>query len=646
MEKTRKTLSKYQILEKKYLAKIDSFTKEKEVENILSSFAHADTYVLRSSRLETANYDPKWLSQIENCLPDISYIIANPRKNTKTVTDIVPIELAKKTNGESVRHLASHTQYVKEVSPKGDIIPNKILNIGSDDDYHTYENKFIATLIRQLVIFVEKRYDFMKKYAPLKERNVLMYKTRAAIEGMDVNIETKISITKAAPEKKLGETNEYMEHIEEIRKYVRYFYNSDFMKLFKNEKDIHGAILQTNIIRKNPKYHKCYRLYKYLQTYSSAGIDLKVQEEYVNLNPDEIAELHKLGLVTFLAANPFNPSPLELVKERTHKVKILKSHDDDVFIYGPLDYNDVEFVRVDKKYLEERRKNENLSKLLRYPTKEEAIYQKDIKDARMALDEDEKSLSELLKRKRKEQREFDIRQAKLDAEEEARLEEARRLEAERIAHNEATLIELERERIRLEALRDEEELAKNIAKANEEAVEVKEEPIVEVEEPPIKKKEISKPKKIITRDKVIEKAEEIKKAIEINLGERKENMEKIKDIIIENEEKFAKAISNSQNREEIESIDDIKEINETSIDETKIIESSIIEEIKGEEVKEEIKEDEAPHKIREKALPKKEVKPTEEIVSEEEEEVEEIITPLFGPEAINRKPKNKKKWKK
>ena len=39
------------------------------------------------------------------------------------------------------------------------------------------------------------------------------------------------------------------------------------MKKLKTEKDVHNPIIQTNIIRKNPLYHHCYEVYKFIERY-------------------------------------------------------------------------------------------------------------------------------------------------------------------------------------------------------------------------------------------------------------------------------------------------------------------------------------------------------------------------------------------
>ena len=429
-KKKKVTLSKYQKSNKKLKERLATFVKHDKTSNeILDALNHGENKYLRSHRIETTNYDPKWLTMIEDCIPELGEIIKNPRKVTQTVTDIVPVELAKKTNAESVRHLASHTQYVKSVDEYGNVTPNKVLNIGTDDNYFIYENKFIATLVKRLVVFVEKRYEFLTKYVPLKETDVLMYKTRSIVDGSIVEIETKVKITKNAEDDvKGGSTTAYIKRIERVRNYILYYLGSDFMKMFKNEKDVTGQILQTNIIRKNKNYHKCYLLYRYITGYNQLGIDYKVKEEYVAYTENQMKEINNLGLSAFLATDHNGPSHLALEKQKKYKPRILTSIDDEPFVYGPVINKPIQYIRCDEQYFLDQEKSLNEIKLR--PTKEEAEYQKEDAEKKKKLEEEKKRVAALKKRREQELKEFKKKREAM------REEKRKQAEAERIRKEE------------------------------------------------------------------------------------------------------------------------------------------------------------------------------------------------------------------
>ena len=448
-------LSKYQKLQQKYRKKIGDFvTNNKHANEIFHAFEIGQNKYLKSSRKVSSNLETKWLSMIEDCLLDLGDIVNNPKKTTKTVTDIVPVELAKKTNSESIRHLASHTQYVKSVDKKGNVTPNKVLNIATEDEYITYENKFIATLIRKLVLFVEKRYEYAKEFMELSNVDVMLHKSTVVVDGSIVEVETKVRVTKSTESGDENESFNYIKRIDEIRKYIMYYNNSDFMKMFKGERMVHGQILQTNIIRKNPKYNKCYKLYRYIETYSSLGINYKVKETYADLTKDEIREMNEVAFHAFLAAGASDPAKVKLAEQREYKPRVLKTIDDDLFVYGELSNKPLVFVRADDEYFEQQKRE--AGEIKRFPTKKEAEYQADNVQKKKKVEDEEAKVKALLKRKEKEAKEFAKTQERLKLEEEKRQQMLKEQEEKEKLARTSKLIESAREDLKDSALDKEE----------------------------------------------------------------------------------------------------------------------------------------------------------------------------------------------
>ena len=429
----------------KYLTKMNILKREKAFSEISSALKSGKNTYMRLDRLESSNFDMVWIKRIEDCIYDLGEIIANPREVTKTVASIVPVELAKKTNAESVMHLASHTQYIKDITPEGDVVPNKILNIGAEEDIHTYENRFIATLVRRLVLFIQKRYEFVKKFAPLHDEEVLYFKNKSTVDGAEVMIETKIKVRSESSTKMADISNKYVDRILKIREYILYFYGSKFMKELKTERDVRNPIVMTNILRKNPKYHKCYELYRFIEKYDRLGVSYKVNEQVSNFSEAEMDEMNSVMLSNYLALKSFDKvvkNPLKDVTKQ-YKPRVLTSLDDEQFIYGDLLKGPIEFMRVDDGYIE------YLKSLVKkdlpiHPTKREKEYYKDEFEQKAEVKEQVDQIEKLKKRKKKEQSEFDKRanamvalrekeeRERIEREKElARLEEEKRIEAVR-----------------------------------------------------------------------------------------------------------------------------------------------------------------------------------------------------------------------
>ena len=158
-------------LYERYLARLKPLLSVSPNNDITDIFASAKTSVLRMSRYESSAFDTSWIDKVEECVLDLGEIISNPHIITEETGNLTPIELAKKTKGESVQHLASHTQYIKSIEEDGSVIPSKIISFINDDFLYTYENRFIATLIRRLLLFIEKRYEFVQEYLPVLRRH-------------------------------------------------------------------------------------------------------------------------------------------------------------------------------------------------------------------------------------------------------------------------------------------------------------------------------------------------------------------------------------------------------------------------------------------------------------------------------------------
>ena len=478
--KNQKTQSSFEKASKKLQTRFNNLTrKDENAKDILNCLKTGSNSFLRVSRTENTAFDMSWIKEIEKAIPSIDEIIKNPRINTKNVTNVVPIELAKKTNSESIQHLATHSQYVKEIDENGDVIPSKILNIEAEDNYLTYENKFIATLIRRLVIFVEKRYEYIVKYSPLKDYDIMYVKNRSIINGVEYIVESKViasKISESQSDKNIS-GHEFVKKVNLIRKYIKYFYASPFMKKFKNEKNVRSPIIQTNIIRKNPRYRKCYELYKFIERYDKLGVNFLIKEDYKDFDEKTKKEMYNLTLANVLTLKGNDAKYKIKSKKKIKKPKVLTTVDDDVFTFYPLG-EDPEFIRVDEKYLDYKSANtETLKKKPKMPERKFAIgnYLKKGK-----VDKDKKRRDELLKRKKAEAIQFEKEQklllaeqekeiarqkALLEKEEERRrqdeLEKARvyvKEEANKYANELESILEEERKKLIEESLKNQENL--------------------------------------------------------------------------------------------------------------------------------------------------------------------------------------------
>ena len=497
MKKVRQTTRLFKNVE----TKVNPVFKTADGAYILECFNSGKNHYMRSDRLESSSFEMSWINKIEECIPDLSDIVNNPRTSTMGVSSIVPVELAKKTNAESVRHLASHTQYIKDINEKGDVIPSKVLNIANELDIHTYENRFIATLIRKLVLFIEKRYEFVQKFAPLHDEEVLYFKSKTTIDGAEVEVETKIKVRSESETETADLSNKYVGRINKIRDYVLHFYKSPFMKALKTDKNVKAPILMTNIIRKNVKYHHCYELYRFIEKYDTLGVAYRVDENLQDFTPEEMKTMSKVMATNYLALKAKDKKKYLKQTAKTYKPRVLTSLDDEPFVYGSLLKGPVEFVRVDQGYLDYISSLRQVE-MPEHPNKQEKEYYREEVEAKKQANKEKAELERLLRRKKKEQQEFEKKAKIIIAQREKEEALARAAEEEKRRLEEEARIEAMRQSL----IKDAKDLKKQ---HKEEKVEQKEMVVEEpIPEQPVENQEAT-PAEVVEQSQVVENQEVI-----------------------------------------------------------------------------------------------------------------------------------------
>ena len=402
-------LSKYQTLQKKLMSQTTKLFDLQDAKELYGALSNGQNSYLRFDRFESSAMDMTWIKEIEDCIPDLNEIVSNPKRTIQTLAEVVEVEKVKKTSHESVQHLASHSQFVKTIDEDGNVTPSKILNVYNDDFFAIYENKFVATLLRRLFIFVEKRYDYIIHQATLKDVELLYFKNKTNIDGSEIEIETKIRYSKPAKDAADEKLKEMLRRINDIRRYLRFFGGSEFMRILHRERDVRNPILQTNIIRKNPKYRHCYHLWQFINAYNEAGVEVKVEENYAKLTEEDLKEINKVVTINFLALKG-RDAPKEETKPKVFRPRILRTYDDEMYNPGPSFDAPVEFIRVDEKY---RQYMDTLKDLNPHPTRTYQEYMKDEYAENKYKREETSQVDSLLKRKENDYKKYQKKQEEL-----------------------------------------------------------------------------------------------------------------------------------------------------------------------------------------------------------------------------------------
>ena len=102
----------------------------------------AETNTALRRRTVRRSIDTEWIDKIEAALPALDLVVRNPFVAIEDEEEVVAVELTRRISEKSVKHLAQHTNLIREIN--GDeITPSHILNVYHEETYLTYENKFI-----------------------------------------------------------------------------------------------------------------------------------------------------------------------------------------------------------------------------------------------------------------------------------------------------------------------------------------------------------------------------------------------------------------------------------------------------------------------------------------------------------------------
>lgn len=502
---------------KDYLA---SATSDNEFYNEMNTAINSGTnsYSL-FNRYFDKKIDLKWVEEIEACIIPLDNIIRVPRKFIVQEEEIVPIERARKITNESIRHLAQHTNMIAKVEGD-DVTPNQILNVFREESYEVYENRFVFTLMQNLVRFIDVRYNVLfnisddDNMASLKMesdfargREKIQYKLEVSAQSAGSEVEGE-----AGPD---GENATAFQRIERVKRIINEYANSSFMKELRNCVPVRPPIMRTNAIQKNPNFRACLKLWQFIQSYNELGYEITVKESNDMVSAEYMNELNRMTAINYmmLKANTLSEDAVGKQKKRKLKPKLLKRLAEELVMDYDMEEVEIQRVfvdevkRVSRKKIEGEKKiqeaiqraldSENArKKAIEDKIKAKIAHEKEMERRRIAREKErarkekerekqrikrekerekariakEKALAKEKARKEKE------RAAKLKAQEEARIAKEKQREEMRIAREKAAkLAKIEKEKAAKAKAKEKERKAKELAaqKAKEKAAAAK-----------------------------------------------------------------------------------------------------------------------------------------------------------------------------
>lgn len=227
---------------------------------------------------ETKIFDGNFLDVVIGAYPSLLKICRDPKKTLAYMQEVVAMEKAKKVDSKSIRHLASHTQYIRDINEQNEVIPSKILSTYAEDNIGIYENRFIKSLINRVIVFLDTRLKLMDENLESISADEIRYKNNIKLSHRKIDLEMNIKISNEI----LDETQKARELFDKTKNALdkyRALKGTGLYQAVAKFKDVVPPIMKTNIILHNPDFKIAYNLWLYIDRTTEVGYNVQSDEK-------------------------------------------------------------------------------------------------------------------------------------------------------------------------------------------------------------------------------------------------------------------------------------------------------------------------------------------------------------------------------
>ena len=209
----------------------------------------------------------EWIDMILFSIPYLYKGLEMHHKQIVTEEEIVKIELVKKVTVESVKHLAKNTTYVDDIDEEtGEVTPKKILEAHKEENFITYENRFLYTLVLLITDFVN--YKKGKGLLAEGEKNVrkVQYEAKSKVEKQRITIKSEAMIDASDLSDKTEQNKKIMQGLAKVEEGLEQLHQTEIFKLLSGRKVtlVKPPLKMTNVLLKNVNFQYAVKLWNYL----------------------------------------------------------------------------------------------------------------------------------------------------------------------------------------------------------------------------------------------------------------------------------------------------------------------------------------------------------------------------------------------
>lgn len=263
--------------------------------SLLGAMRKGNNRLVQHMLEQTLSINTDWIDAIQDGIFAMERIIARPKLSIRDDRELVKVEKAKRVDAVSVRHLSTHTQFIKIIKDDGSIVPSTVMTRNFEEEDAIYENRFLYALLQRIRSFVEKRYNVIVEYAKVKDNNALSYTSSFKYGKAEIvcNLNVGVKMDKELNQAKASNAD-LIERLQIIKTQLLALESTPFMKSMKKAKPVFPPIQRTNILISNPEYAACYKLWVTLSRYNTVGYSVNVVEKKLPFDENYYNDLTKI----------------------------------------------------------------------------------------------------------------------------------------------------------------------------------------------------------------------------------------------------------------------------------------------------------------------------------------------------------------
>ena len=268
----------------------------------MDSISRAQNEFQFTNRKLIKSVDLKWIDLIEDALDSVQTIIASPRNVIKEEELIVNVANARKAGAETIRHLAQHSSLVENFDEaRGEVRPGRLMQRYREDSVGLYENQLVYSTLEYAYHFVKIRHDAL--FAAMSEEYGARLRFTSEMESdtEQVHLDMNLHINKIDSAIETDKKNEDdFTRISRIYRMLSVFMSSGFAQQMADLPRLRNAAVKTNVLKRNPAYHKVMLLWDFLRQYEDIGYSIRVEEQSLELSEQIQQDVYLGALFQYL----------------------------------------------------------------------------------------------------------------------------------------------------------------------------------------------------------------------------------------------------------------------------------------------------------------------------------------------------------